>query len=76
MLTLFQEFGGEVDQIKLESSDLCAVKLDPDLGVEYETVEDVSLEDAANVYFRQAVRILSKFLYKARNWPIDRTTID
>lgn len=40
-----------VDPIKLETSDLCSVKLDPDLGVEYETVEDVSLEDAANVYF-------------------------
>lgn len=41
----------EVDQIKLEAGDLCSVKLDPDLGVEYETVEDVCLEDAANVYF-------------------------
>ncbi len=51
-----QEFPG-VDQIKLEASDLCAVKLDPDLGVEYETVEDVSLEDAANVYFRQPLRM-------------------
>lgn len=41
-----------VDPIKLEANDLCSsVKLDPDLGVEYETVEDVSLDDAANVYF-------------------------
>lgn len=44
-----------MDPIKLEPGDLCSVKLDPDLGVEYETVEDVSLEDAANVYFRQAL---------------------
>jgi hypothetical protein len=53
---IIQGFPG-VDQIKLEASDLCTVKLDPDLGVEYETVEDVSLEDAANVYFRNAMRI-------------------
>ena len=36
----FQVFP-DVEHIKLESNDLGAVKLDPDLGVHYETVEDV-----------------------------------
>jgi len=40
----------DVEHIKLESNDLGTVKLDPDLGVHYETVEDVSLGDTTRVF--------------------------
>lgn len=39
----------DVEHIKLEAGDL-NVKLDPDLGVHYETVEDVSLGETTRVY--------------------------
>ena len=47
---MFVQVFQDVENIKLEAGDLGDVKMDPDLGVHYETVEDVSLGDTTRVY--------------------------
>ena len=50
IIWMFVQVFQDVENIKLEAGDLGDVKMDPDLGVHYETVEDVSLGDTTRVY--------------------------